>query len=137
MFGWHRAQANPSEAAADATCSFCKRKQAEVDHLIAGPGVLICDACVMICLDILNQQGDLHRSKAQEGEAGSGSQATSEATRPRWHSLARCRLCGIPVNLEEAIVVPDVAVLCRPCVAAVQASTDLQSTEMPERSMDE
>jgi hypothetical protein len=137
MLGWHRAQADPSEAAADAACSFCKRKQAEVDHLIAGPAVMICDACVMVCLDILNKQGDLRRSKAQEAEAGPGSEATPEATRPRWHSLARCRLCGIPLNLEEAIVVPDVAVLCRPCVTAIQASTDLQPTEIAERSIGE
>ncbi len=38
-------------------CSFCKRPQYEVNHLIAGPGnVYICDECVRICQDILEQE---------------------------------------------------------------------------------
>jgi len=37
-------------------CSFCGRPEYEVNHLIAGPGnVYICDDCVHICQDILEQ----------------------------------------------------------------------------------
>jgi ATP-dependent Clp protease ATP-binding subunit ClpX len=38
-------------------CSFCNRPQYEVRHLIAGPGsVYICDDCVQICQEILEQE---------------------------------------------------------------------------------
>ena len=35
-------------------CSFCGKTQDEVDRLIAGPGVYICDECVELCVDILD-----------------------------------------------------------------------------------
>ncbi len=34
-------------------CSFCNKSQREVEKLIAGPTVFICDECVDICLDII------------------------------------------------------------------------------------
>ena len=38
-------------------CSFCHRPQHEVRHLIAGPGnVYICEECVQICQEILEQE---------------------------------------------------------------------------------
>jgi len=38
------------------TCSFCKRSQDEVNRLIAGPdNVFICDECVDLCQDILQE----------------------------------------------------------------------------------
>lgn len=39
------------------TCSFCQRSQDEVGRLIAGPeGVNICDECVALCVEILNEE---------------------------------------------------------------------------------
>lgn len=35
-------------------CSFCGRHEDEVDHLIAGNGVFICDECIDICHSMLN-----------------------------------------------------------------------------------
>ena len=34
-------------------CSFCQKSKDEVAKLIAGPGVLICDQCVGLCVEIL------------------------------------------------------------------------------------
>lgn len=34
-------------------CSFCGKSQDEVEKLIAGPGVYICDECVDLCMDIV------------------------------------------------------------------------------------
>jgi hypothetical protein len=34
-------------------CSFCSRSESEVQKLIAGPKVHICDACVGVCNEIL------------------------------------------------------------------------------------
>ena len=30
-------------------CSFCGKPQSEVERLIAGPGVFICNECVELC----------------------------------------------------------------------------------------
>ena len=38
-------------------CSFCGRTQTEVDRMITGPGVCICDQCIEACMGIL--QGDM------------------------------------------------------------------------------
>ncbi|NUW38076.1 hypothetical protein HTZ77_42760 [Nonomuraea sp. SMC257] len=37
-------------------CSFCHKGSADVAKLIAGPGVHICDECVGLCVDILEQE---------------------------------------------------------------------------------
>ena len=36
-------------------CSFCGKPQSQVKRLVAGPGVYICDECIQICLDIINE----------------------------------------------------------------------------------
>ena len=35
-------------------CSFCGKLQDEVNRLIAGPGVYICDVCIEVCFEILD-----------------------------------------------------------------------------------
>jgi hypothetical protein len=37
-------------------CTFCGKSQHEVRKLLAGPGVFICDECVVLCIDILHAQ---------------------------------------------------------------------------------
>jgi hypothetical protein len=37
-------------------CSFCGKSQKQVNKLVAGPGVYICDGCVDICYDILEEE---------------------------------------------------------------------------------
>jgi ATP-dependent Clp protease ATP-binding subunit ClpX len=37
-------------------CSFCGKRQGEVSRLVAGPNVNICDQCIVLCNDLLNQQ---------------------------------------------------------------------------------
>ncbi len=36
-------------------CSFCGKPQSQVNRLVAGPGVYICDDCIRICTDILEE----------------------------------------------------------------------------------
>jgi len=38
-------------------CSFCGKSQDEVEKLIAGPAVFICNECVTLCADILRDEG--------------------------------------------------------------------------------
>ena len=41
----------------DIRCSFCNKTQNQVRKLIAGPsGVYICDECIDICSDILDEE---------------------------------------------------------------------------------
>jgi len=37
-------------------CSFCGKSQHDVEKLIAGPSVFICDECVKICNDVIAQE---------------------------------------------------------------------------------
>ena len=37
-------------------CSFCGKSHAEVKKLIAGPGVYICDSCVILCKNVLDKE---------------------------------------------------------------------------------
>ena len=39
-------------------CSFCRRSEAEVAKLVAGPRVYICDRCVAIATEIMNAPPD-------------------------------------------------------------------------------
>ena len=55
-------------------CSFCGKNQDQVKRLIAGPGaVYICDECVELCAEIINE----------EDQGGGGRAATPPARTPR------------------------------------------------------
>ena len=41
-----------------ARCSFCAKPNTEVERLIAGPGVYICDGCVGLCNEVLEAAND-------------------------------------------------------------------------------
>ena len=36
-------------------CTFCTKSSEEVAKLVAGPGVYICDACIGLCNDIIEE----------------------------------------------------------------------------------
>lgn len=38
-----------------ASCSFCGKPNTEVKKIVAGPGVRICDECIMLCNDIMSE----------------------------------------------------------------------------------
>ncbi|MCK5194108.1 MAG: ATP-dependent Clp protease ATP-binding subunit ClpX, partial [Desulfobulbaceae bacterium] len=39
-------------------CSFCGKNQKEVQKLIAGPAVYICDECIQLCSEIIEEEKD-------------------------------------------------------------------------------
>jgi ATP-dependent Clp protease ATP-binding subunit ClpX len=39
-------------------CSFCGKNQSEVRKLIAGPAVYICDECIQLCSEIIDEESD-------------------------------------------------------------------------------
>ncbi len=46
-------------------CSFCGKSHAEVRKLIAGPGVYICDNCIILCKNVLDREVELQNQKKQ------------------------------------------------------------------------
>lgn len=51
-------------------CSFCGKPQAVADRLIAGSGVYICDACVRLCMSIIEDEDRLKKGRSDEKEVG-------------------------------------------------------------------
>jgi ATP-dependent Clp protease ATP-binding subunit ClpX len=46
-------------------CSFCGKSHAEVRKLIAGPGVYICDNCIILCKNVLDRELQIQNQKKQ------------------------------------------------------------------------
>lgn len=49
-------------------CSFCGKSETEVNRLIAGPGVFICNECISLCEQILDEEIDESKQNTQETE---------------------------------------------------------------------
>jgi hypothetical protein len=48
-------------------CSFCGKARPQLRRLIAGPGVYVCDECVALCVDILEDEiGETWREEAEQ-----------------------------------------------------------------------
>ena len=39
-------------------CSFCGKNQNEVKKLVAGPTAYICDECIQLCSEIIEEEGE-------------------------------------------------------------------------------
>ncbi len=48
--------ARPSDQNEQLLCSFCGKSQRQVKKLIAGPGVYICDECIDLCNEIIDEE---------------------------------------------------------------------------------
>lgn len=94
------------------TCSFCNKSQRDVKKLIAGPNVQICDECVDICLDIVNDE-PTERLAAQPWSA----------------AVEACTLCRLPTTLEQALMVENRGFLCPGCVTEVEAALATRRSE--------
>jgi len=51
-------------------CSFCGKPQSQVRRLVAGPGVYICDECIEMCMDIIQDAAQEAKGAAPEGDRG-------------------------------------------------------------------
>ena len=66
-------------------CSFCGKSQEQVRKLIAGPGVYICDECIDLCNEILDEELIDAQGGARQGSEPtrkSGSTQTRKTTKP-------------------------------------------------------
>ena len=64
-----------SEEEKEIRCSFCGRSQKEVRRIIAGPGAYICNECIEICKDLLDEE------RAEEARSR-GKKKADELLRP-------------------------------------------------------
>ena len=44
-------------------CSFCNKTQDQVRKLIAGPNVYICDECIEVCSEIIEEEFDEYETQ--------------------------------------------------------------------------
>lgn len=49
-------------------CSFCARRRDQVNQLVAGPGIYICDTCVNSCVELLNDESPVPKVRPWEIE---------------------------------------------------------------------
>jgi ATP-dependent Clp protease ATP-binding subunit ClpX len=54
----------PGTAALQVNCSFCAKPSSAVAKVIAGPGVYICNECIQLCNDILEEEQQQASSQA-------------------------------------------------------------------------
>lgn len=84
-------------------CSFCHKTQGQVDKLIAGPGVYICNECVELCLAIIEEDDSPRRGRGKEGFA----REIDDFPKP---SEIKSRLDEYIVGQEQAKITLSVAV---------------------------
>lgn len=46
-------------------CSFCGKAQDEVGRLVAGPGVYICDECIELCFEIIDEEAEVKTASSK------------------------------------------------------------------------
>ncbi len=63
-------------------CSFCGKTQEQVKKLIAGPDVYICDECIELCNEILDEEFLENKEKTQEQEVSKPSADTTKVPKP-------------------------------------------------------
>jgi ATP-dependent Clp protease ATP-binding subunit ClpX len=66
-------------------CSFCGKSQEQVRKLIAGPGVYICDECIDLCNEILDEElvaGTTSTGNRPAAETSRGKAPTKKASKP-------------------------------------------------------
>ena len=94
-------------------CSFCNKARVEVRKLIAGPTVFICDECVQVCADIIRAENESSPTVVAPPTESHSTHSTQIVT---------CKLCGLPLSWEDALVIPERGFLCSGCSGEVEAS---------------
>jgi len=97
------------------SCSFCGKTQRQVRKLIAGPHVYICDECVELCNDILQEEWEAEQVHDH---------APPSAQSPIFKHSAICSLCHLPATIGELLPIVERGFLCAACVEAVQNAAE-------------
>jgi hypothetical protein len=107
-------------------CSFCNKSQHDVQKLIAGPLVFICNECVEVCDDIL--AADARWEQQSEKKADN---RTDESPAP-WPNSIHCSLCRAPMAVDQGVVIGgNRGILCADCVNAVHVAGSARPVDGP------
>ncbi len=68
-------------------CSFCGKTQDQVKKLIAGPDVFICDECVELCNEILDEEFFEGKESSEKGKNESEKAEVDEKNVPKPHEI--------------------------------------------------
>ena len=68
-------------------CSFCGKTQDQVKKLIAGPEVFICDECVELCNEILDEEFFEGKAKNAEAQEDSSEKQIDDKSIPKPHEI--------------------------------------------------
>jgi ATP-dependent Clp protease ATP-binding subunit ClpX len=93
-------------------CSFCNKRQSEVAKLIAGPSAFICNECIEVAASIV----------LRENEAMPVPMWPQEPESAHSLSVVNCKLCGLDVAREEALVVHERGFVCVGCCGEFEAA---------------
>jgi hypothetical protein len=137
----HTGAQNPTPQAKLLYCSFCGKSQHEVHKLIAGPAVYICDECVDLCVDIVDEQllrlieGDEKSARAMSTERLQHylEHAAKGAQRNR---LALQRIEAMLAHKESASAIDD-STLQSPSFAQLRSKTPDELRVMQKHSQDQ
>jgi hypothetical protein len=97
-------------------CSFCGKHRREVKKLIAGPSVYICDECLLLCDQILDDEQQGHEQRSYFGDAilaqvqHLGPKAPHARARPMLRAvieLERQRAPGLRAVISAAVTLDD------------------------------
>jgi hypothetical protein len=92
-------------------CSFCNASQAQVEKLVAGPGVYICGSCVAAAQEV-----------ASTGEATSGPRRVGLL--PAIREQHPCSFCGLRTPSVDRMVKGARARICNDCLALCDTVID-------------
>ncbi len=90
----------------DAACTWCGRPATDVDKLIAGPNVYICDACV---------------AAAELAAAGNPEGALPFTQLEKKSPSARCAFCSHRAGHDRALVAAETGHICTECLRTCRA----------------
>lgn len=93
-------------------CSFCGKSQEQVRKLIAGPGVYICDECVELCNEILDEElyeGQGRAAAATPASAASREGPAKKSSRPRPTLAQLPKPAEIRRHLDQYVIGQDQA----------------------------
>lgn len=91
-------------------CSFCGKSQSEAKKLVTGPGVCICDECVDLCTNILDEEiGSLRRPRKKILHGADTPKEDNKKILPKPHEI-KSYLDEYVVGQDEAKIALSVAV---------------------------
>jgi ATP-dependent Clp protease ATP-binding subunit ClpX len=83
-------------------CSFCGKSKRQVEKLIAGPNVYICDECVELCNEILDEELPVTQRLSRAAVALEKAAAAEQLLRDR-HDEAVAELVAAARELRAAL----------------------------------